>query len=124
MQSPQPHRKPGHRRRALSAFLDQVPRHVTLLLDEAHVEFARDTNLPDTPALLDAHPNLLVLRTFSKAYGLAALRDAGVQARYYPGEGLRLTVGNRNANDTVLTSLAGLQVAGVHPGRGTQADRT
>lgn len=183
---------------ALSVFLRQVPRRVTVLLDEAYVEFARDTRLPDTSALLDAHPNLLVLRTFSKAYGLAALRvgyglgapdlverirrqqlpfgintvataavkaslqaeselrlrvdtvvaererlrrelmslgwhvrpghansvwlaapdqideaaaaltDAGVQARHYPGEGLRLTIGNRNANDTVLTALAGL----------------
>ncbi|MFF7353966.1 histidinol-phosphate transaminase [Streptomyces filipinensis] len=184
---------------ALSAFLSQVPRHVTVLLDEAYVEFARGTDLPDTPALLDAHPNLLVLRTFSKAYGLAALRvgyglgapglverirrhqlpfginavataavkaslraeselrlrvdtvvaererlrcelvslgwrvrpghansvwlaapdpvdegaaaltDAGVQARHYPGEGLRLTVGDRNANDTVLGALAGVR---------------
>ncbi|MET8452635.1 histidinol-phosphate transaminase [Streptomyces sp. NPDC005209] len=183
---------------ALSVFLRQVPRRVTVLLDEAYVEFARDTRLPNTSALLDAHPNLLVLRTFSKAYGLAALRvgyglgapdlverirrqqlpfgintvataavkaslqaeselrlrvdtvvaererlrrelmslgwhvrpghansvwlaapdpideaaaaltDAGVQARHYPGEGLRLTIGNRNANDTVLTALAGL----------------
>ncbi|MGW7381133.1 histidinol-phosphate transaminase [Streptomyces sp. NPDC054794] len=183
---------------ALSLFLRHVPRRVTVLLDEAYVEFARDTRLPNTSALLDAHPNLLVLRTFSKAYGLAALRvgyglgapdlverirrqqlpfgintvataavkaslqaerelrlrvdtvvaererlrrelvslgwhvrpghansvwlaapdpideaaaaltNAGVQARHYPGEGLRLTVGNRNANDTVLTALAGL----------------
>ncbi|WP_369387516.1 histidinol-phosphate transaminase [Streptomyces sp. CG1] len=184
---------------ALSAFLRQVPRHVTVLLDEAYMEFARDTNLPDSLALLDTYPNLLVLRTFSKAHGLAALRvgyglgasdlverirrqqlpfginavataavkaslraeselrlrvdtvvaererlrrelvslgwrvhpghansvwlaapdpidegaaaltDAGVQARHYPGEGLRLTVGNRKANDTVLTALAGLR---------------
>jgi histidinol-phosphate aminotransferase len=184
---------------ALAAFLRQVPRRVTVLLDEAYIEFARDTDLPDTPALLDAHPNLLVLRTFSKAYGLAALRvgyalgarglvaairrqqlpfginavataavkaslraegqlrrrvdtivaererlrgelvslgwcvppghansvwlaapdpidegaaaltDAGVQARHYTGEGLRLTVGSRKANDTVLTALAGVR---------------
>ncbi|MFJ5532592.1 histidinol-phosphate transaminase [Streptomyces sp. NPDC093261] len=183
----------------LSAFLRQVPRHITVLLDEAYVEFARGADLPDTPALLDAHPNLLALRTFSKAYGLAALRvgygigspdlverirrqqlpfginavataavraslraegelrrrvdtvvaererlrdelvslgwrvcpghansvwlaspdpvdagvaaltEAGVQARHYPGEGLRLTVGDRNANDTVLTALAGVR---------------
>ncbi|MFI5683083.1 histidinol-phosphate transaminase [Streptomyces sp. NPDC051636] len=182
----------------LSAFLRQVPRHVTVLLDEAYVEFARGTELPDTAALLDAHPHLLVLRTFSKAYGLAALRvgyglgapglvarirrhqlpfginavataavkaslraggelrrrvdtvvaererlrhelvgqgwhirpghansvwlaapdpvdegaaaltAAGVQARHYPGEGLRLTVGGREANDAVLTALAGV----------------
>ncbi|MCC5477848.1 histidinol-phosphate transaminase [Streptomyces barringtoniae] len=184
---------------ALAGFLRQVPRHVTVLLDEAYIEFARDTDVPDTLTLLDAHPNLLVLRTFSKAYGLAALRvgyglgapdlvarirrqqlpfginavataavkaslraeselrmrvttivaererlrhelvslgwcvrpghtnsvwlaapdpvdegaaaltGAGVQARHYPGEGLRLTVGTRKANDTVLTALAGLR---------------
>ncbi|MFJ9120136.1 histidinol-phosphate transaminase [Streptomyces sp. NPDC102394] len=183
---------------ALSAFLRQVPRHVTVLLDEAYVEFARDTDLPDTPSLLLRHPNLLVLRTFSKAYGLAALRvgygigatglvarirrqqlpfginavataavkaslraadklrrrvdtviaererlqsqllqrgwhirpghansvwlaapdpvDEGaaaltaahVQARHYPGEGLRLTVGSRRANDAALAALAGV----------------
>jgi histidinol-phosphate aminotransferase len=183
---------------ALSAFLRQVPRHVTVLLDEAYVEFARDAELPDTLTLLGVHPNLLVLRTFSKAYGLAALRvgyglgapdlvarvrrqqlpfginavaaaavkaslhaagelrrrvttviaererlhhqlaqhgwhirpshansvwltapdpvdeaaaaltAAGVQARHYSGEGLRLTVGSREANDAVLAALAGV----------------
>ncbi|MGY6024709.1 histidinol-phosphate transaminase [Streptomyces spinosirectus] len=183
---------------ALSAFLRQVPRHVTVLLDEAYVEFARDAELPDTSTLLGEHANLLVLRTFSKAYGLAALRvgyglgtpdlvarvrrqqlpfginavataavkaslhaagelrrrvdtviaererlqvqlsqygwhirpghansvwlaapdpvDEGaaaltaarVQARHYPGEGLRLTVGSREANDAVLAALAGV----------------
>ncbi|WP_330309844.1 MULTISPECIES: histidinol-phosphate transaminase [unclassified Streptomyces] len=183
---------------ALSAFLRQVPRHVTVLLDEAYVEFARHTALPDTPALLDSHPNLLVLRTFSKAYGLAALRvgyglgvpdlvarvrqqqlpfginavataavkaslqagselrrrvdtvvaererlrhglvdlgwhvhpshanslwlpapdpvdegamaltAAGVQARHYPGEGLRITIGSPEANDAVVGALAGV----------------
>lgn len=187
---------------ALSAFLRQVPRRVTVLLDEAYVEFAHHTALPDARSFLGTHPNLFVLRTFSKAYGLAALRvgyglgacelvervrrqqlpfgintvataavkaslqadselrlrvdtvvaererlrhelvelgwhvrpghansvwlaapdpidegaaaltDAGVQARHYPGEGLRLTVGSRNANDTVLTALAGVRA---HP---------
>ncbi|MEU7305800.1 histidinol-phosphate transaminase [Streptomyces sp. NPDC007206] len=182
---------------ALRAFLRRVPRHVTVLLDEAYVEFARAADPPDLPAFLGAHPNVLVLRTFSKAYGLAALRvgyglgtpdlverirrqqlpfginavataaveaslraggelrrrvdtvvtererlrqelgglgwrvgpghansvwlaapdpvdegaavltEAGVLTRHYPGEGLRITVGTRKANDTVLTALAG-----------------
>ncbi|MFF4040299.1 histidinol-phosphate transaminase [Streptomyces sp. NPDC001816] len=184
---------------ALSAFLHRVPRHVIVLLDEAYVEFAGGTDLPDPPALVRSHPNVLVLRTFSKAYGLAALRvgyglgapdlverirrqqlpfginavataavkaslradselrlrvdtivaererlrhelvglgwhvppghansvwlaapdpvdegagaltTAGVRARHYPGEGLRLTVGSRRANDTVLSALAELR---------------
>ena len=180
----------------LTAFLRQIPEHVTVVLDEAYIEFARDPELLEGPALLVAHPNLLVLRTFSKAYGLAALRvgyalgnpdlvarirrlqlpfgvngvataavkaslragdelrlrvdavvaererlrsgllsrgwcalpshtnciwlaapgrveacaaalaTAGVQARYYAGEGIRLTVGGRTANDAVLAALA------------------
>ncbi|MGW7268231.1 histidinol-phosphate transaminase [Streptomyces sp. NPDC054842] len=182
----------------LLAFLRRVPEHVTVLLDEAYVEFARDPRLPDSIALLDAHPGLLVLRTFSKAYGLAALRvgyglgspalvarvrhqqlpfginavasaavkaslqagdelqqrvesvvaererlrrhladlgwhlppshtnslwlaapdpvddgaaalaAAGIQARHYPDEGIRLTVGSREANDAVRSALAAL----------------
>ncbi|MCT9006862.1 histidinol-phosphate transaminase [Streptomyces rhizosphaerihabitans] len=187
---------------ALSAFLHRVPGHITVLLDEAYVEFADDTGVADMPTFLGTHPNVLVLRTFSKAYGLAALRigyglgapalvdrirrqqlpfginavataavqaslrahgelrlrvdtivaererlrhelldlgwhvrpghansvwlaapdpidegaealtDASVLTRHYPGEGLRVTVGSRKANDTVLAALAGLPTHG------------
>jgi len=44
------------------------------VLDEAYVEFVRDPDAPDALAVLAAHPNVVVLRTFSKAYGLAGLR--------------------------------------------------
>jgi histidinol-phosphate aminotransferase len=56
-------------------FLDRVPSHVCVILDEAYCEFA--LSLGDTYAsveLLRRYPNLVVLRTFSKVYGLAALR--------------------------------------------------
>lgn len=179
----------------LTDFLAGVPAEVTVLLDEAYIEFARGADVLDGAALLDTYPNLAVLRTFSKAYGLAALRvgyalagpalaarirrqqlpfgvngvaaaaveasmaagaelharveaviaererlrdgllrrgwralpshtnclwlaepdrvadcaaalaAAGVQARYYPGEGVRLTVGDRRAGDAVLAAL-------------------
>ena len=59
---------------ALERFLAAVPEHVLVVLDEAYIEYAGDGELPDGLAFLDAHPNLLVSRTFSKAYGLAALR--------------------------------------------------
>ncbi|WP_330251706.1 aminotransferase class I/II-fold pyridoxal phosphate-dependent enzyme [Nocardia sp. NBC_00565] len=58
----------------LKAFLCSVPRRVPVILDEAYAEFLGPTDQVDTLALLDRHPNLLVLRTFSKAYGLAGLR--------------------------------------------------
>lgn len=56
----------------LAAFLDNVPRHVLVVLDEAYREFAEAET--DSRHLLESHPNLVVLRTFSKAYGLAGAR--------------------------------------------------
>ncbi|MGN6607083.1 MAG: histidinol-phosphate transaminase [Jatrophihabitans sp.] len=58
----------------LLRFLRAVPEDVVVCLDEAYREFVRDNAVPDGLTLLDAHPNLVVLRTFSKAYGLAGLR--------------------------------------------------
>ena len=59
---------------ALERFLAGVPEHVLVVLDEAYIEYADDGELPDGLKFLGTHPNLLVSRTFSKAYGLAALR--------------------------------------------------
>lgn len=58
----------------LRPFLDQVPEEVIVVLDEAYFEYATVQDYPDGLALLDAYPNLVVTRTFSKAYGLAGLR--------------------------------------------------
>ena len=62
------------KRDALLDFLRRVPEDVTVALDEAYREYVRDPEVADGLTLLDAHPNLIVLRTFSKAYGLAGLR--------------------------------------------------
>ncbi|MFJ2836041.1 MULTISPECIES: pyridoxal phosphate-dependent aminotransferase [Nocardia] len=59
---------------AVRSFLSALPRRVPVLLDEAYVEFLDPADRLDVHALLHRHPNLLVLRTFSKAYGLAGLR--------------------------------------------------
>jgi histidinol-phosphate aminotransferase len=59
----------------VEAFLQRVPSHVCVILDEAYCEFS--LTIGDTYAsleLLRRHPNLVLLRTFSKVYGLAALR--------------------------------------------------
>ena len=58
----------------LSQFLQTVPRWVLVVIDEAYVEFVRDPSSPDALAVWRDHPNVMVLRTFSKAYGLAGLR--------------------------------------------------
>ncbi|MEU5998368.1 histidinol-phosphate transaminase [Streptomyces sp. NPDC047197] len=62
------------RRGELGRFLDRVPGHVLVVLDEAYREFVDDTDVPDGIALYRDRPNVAVLRTFSKAYGLARLR--------------------------------------------------
>ncbi|MDQ4138130.1 MAG: histidinol-phosphate transaminase [Actinomycetota bacterium] len=55
-------------------FMARIPRSVLVLLDEAYIEFVEDGDAVDGIPLLPEHPNLVVLRTFSKAYGLAGLR--------------------------------------------------
>lgn len=59
---------------ALEAFLAAVPKDVLVVLDEAYIEYAAGAELPDGLNYLADFPNLLVSRTFSKAYGLASLR--------------------------------------------------
>jgi histidinol-phosphate aminotransferase len=62
------------RRDDLLRFLDAVPSNVLIALDEAYREFVTDPDVPDGLRLLDGRDNVTVLRTFSKAYGLAGLR--------------------------------------------------
>ena len=59
---------------ALRGFLARVPEDVVVLLDEAYVEFAEQYRPEESVALLDEHPHVVILRTFSKIYGLAGLR--------------------------------------------------
>ncbi|MET7766822.1 histidinol-phosphate transaminase [Streptomyces sp. NPDC005336] len=62
------------RRAELERFLDRVPADVLVVLDEAYIEFIRDDAVPNGIDLYRDRPNVCVLRTFSKAYGLAGLR--------------------------------------------------
>jgi len=60
---------------SLKAFLEAVPESVLVVVDEAYFEYAIDNpNYPNSLEWLSEHPNLVVTRTFSKAYGLAGLR--------------------------------------------------
>lgn len=62
------------RRGELEAFLDRVPGDCLVVLDEAYHEYVLDSDVPDGLDLYRDRPNVAVLRTFSKAYGLAGLR--------------------------------------------------
>jgi histidinol-phosphate aminotransferase len=58
----------------IGAFVERIPAHVTVILDEAYVEFQTHDDPDASLDLLADFPNLVVLRTFSKCYGLAGLR--------------------------------------------------
>ena len=58
----------------IGAFCERIPSHVTVILDEAYVEFQTHDDPDSTVDLLADFPNVVVLRTFSKCYGLAGLR--------------------------------------------------
>ena len=58
----------------LRQFVDAVPAHIITVIDEAYFEYVTETDYPDTVQWVKDYPNLLVTRTFSKAYGLAGLR--------------------------------------------------
>jgi histidinol-phosphate aminotransferase len=61
-------------RDAIVNFLRRVPEQVIVVLDEAYTEYVEHPDFPNGLELQHEFPNLVVLRTFSKAYGLAALR--------------------------------------------------
>lgn len=58
----------------LEAFLGRVPSDVLVVVDQAYLEFVRMPDAADGLALLRSHPNVVVMRTFAKAYGLAGMR--------------------------------------------------
>ncbi len=58
----------------LVRFVASVPSDILVVIDEAYVEYIRDGLLPDSLGLAHQYSNVVVLRTFSKAYGLAGLR--------------------------------------------------
>jgi histidinol-phosphate aminotransferase len=79
-------------RARLERFLDRVPEHVLVVVDEAYREFVRDPEVPDAIDVYRDRPNVAVLRTFSKAYGLAGLRVGFAVAHEPVADALRKTV--------------------------------
>lgn len=58
----------------LKHLCEKLPSNILVLLDSAYAEFVREKDYSDGRDMVDAHPNIVMLRTFSKIYGLAALR--------------------------------------------------
>jgi histidinol-phosphate aminotransferase len=97
------------RRAELERFLDRVPAEVLVVLDEAYREFNTDPDVPDGVELYRDRPNVAVLRTFSKAYGLAGLRIGFAVAHAPVAEALRKTAVpfgvSQLAQDAAIASL-------------------
>ena len=94
----------------LTGFLDRVPADCLVVLDEAYHEYIRDEAVPDGINLYRDRPNVAVLRTFSKAYGLAGLRTGFMIAHEKVAAAARATMlpfsVNRLAQAAAIASLA------------------
>jgi histidinol-phosphate aminotransferase len=99
------------RRAELEAFLDRVPGDCLVILDEAYREFIRDPAVPDGVELYRDRPNVAVLRTFSKAYGLAGLRVGYAVAHPDVADAIRIT----NVPFSVSTIAQAAAVASLRP---------
>ena len=94
----------------LEDFLARVPADCLVVLDEAYHEYIRDEAVPDGVTLYRDRPNVAVLRTFSKAYGLAGLRTGFMIAHEPVAAAVRATMlpftVNRLAQAAAIASLA------------------
>src|SRR6202047_5265306 len=94
----------------LTEFVDRVPADCLVVLDEAYAEYVRDPDVPDGIDLYRDRPNVAVLRTFSKAYGLAGLRVGFMVAHPAVAGAVRKTMlpftVNRLAQAAAIASLA------------------
>jgi histidinol-phosphate aminotransferase len=99
---------------ALAGFLAKVPASVVVLLDEAYLDFVEDDACGTLVGRLAAHPNLIVVRTFSKIYGLAGMRLGYAVAAPERIAALRRHATGNNANAAVLAAaLASLAEPGL-----------
>lgn len=90
----------------VDVFLQTVPDHVLVVMDEAYFEYVTAEDYPQTIPLIQKHPNLLILRTFSKAFGLAAFRIGyGIGAESFVGQ---LETARLPFNTSVLAQQAAI----------------
>ncbi len=88
----------------LEEFLDRVPADCLVVLDEAYREYIRDETVPDGTTFYRDRPNVAVLRTFSKAYGLAGLRTGFMIAHEPVAAAVRMTMLPFSVNSIAQTA--------------------
>jgi histidinol-phosphate aminotransferase len=88
----------------LRKFLAALPPTTLAVLDEAYIEYVDDPEFPDASKLLNEFPNLVVVRTFSKAYGLAGLRVGYALSHPVVADGLNRVRQAFNVNSLALAA--------------------
>ncbi|MGI5216163.1 histidinol-phosphate transaminase [Plantactinospora sp. CA-290183] len=106
----------------LEAFLDRVPPTCLIALDEAYREYVRKPGAADGRTLCDVYPNVVVLRTFSKAYGLAGLRIGYLLGA--PGVVQRLRRASLAYSVNAVAQLAALAALGLEDQLRRRVDAT
>lgn len=114
--------------RALERFVAGLPEHVVVVVDEAYFEFAADpeapvAGYPDTVRWLSRYPNLVVTRTFSKAYGLAGLRVGYAVSHPAVADLLNRVRQPFNANSAALAAATAALGDAEHLTRGLRLNR-
>ncbi|RUO36566.1 histidinol-phosphate transaminase [Aliidiomarina sanyensis] len=95
---------------ALEAFIARVPHHVLIVLDEAYYEYVPESERAPSLAWIEKYPNLVVSRTFSKAYGLAGIRSGYMVSHPAIADLMNRIRQPFNMNELALTaSIAALQ---------------
>jgi histidinol-phosphate aminotransferase len=97
---------------ALASLMTQVPPEVLVVVDEAYLEYVTDPALQSAIWLTEHYPNLIVTRTFSKAYGLAGLRVGYLVAH---AEAVRVLERLRESFNVGIPGLVGAQAALLDP---------
>lgn len=108
---------------ALRKFMAAAPLSAVVLVDEAYIEYVDDNDFPRTPQWLDEFPNLVVARTFSKAYGLAGLRVGYALAHPTIGNILNRVRQPFNVNLIALSAACAALDDHEHLQRSTSANR-
>lgn len=104
---------PAVRREELERFLDRVGPDVLVVIDEAYREFVRDPDVPDGLDVARDRPNVVVLRTMSKAWGLAGIRVGWLAADPQVADAIRTVLTPFSVNHVAqVAALAALDAEG------------
>ncbi len=109
---------------ALERFLDGLPEHVIVVIDQAYAEYVDESGYPDCIPWISRYPNLVVTRTFSKAHGLAGLRVGYGVSSAEIAELLNRVRQPFNVNSVALAAAAAALEDDEHLARSVQVNRS